>query len=58
MSRPIYTQSAQSFSALTPEQVERVHTALRSAAGESAEALELGVEELEERIMPGFAGTN
>jgi hypothetical protein len=58
MSHHIYTQSAQSPSALTPGQVERVRTALRSAAGEYAEVLELGVEELEERIMPGFSSTN
>jgi hypothetical protein len=54
MSRHIYTQSAQSPGALTPEQVERVRTALHSAAGEYAEALALGAEELEERIMPGL----
>ena len=46
----------QSPGALTPEQVERVRTALRSAAGEYAEALELGAEELEQRIMPGLSG--
>ena len=58
MSHHTYTQSAQSPGALTPEQVERVRTALRSAAGEYAEALELGVEELEQRIMPGLNSTN
>ena len=55
MSRPIFTQTVSSPGALTPEQLERDRTALRSAAGEF---LELGVEELEERILPGFAGTN
>ena len=54
MSHHTYTQSAQSPGALTTEQVERVRTALRSAAGEYAEALELGAEELEQRIMPGL----
>jgi hypothetical protein len=54
MSRHIYIQSAESPSALTPGQVERVRTALRSAAGEYAGVLELGAEELEERIMPGL----
>jgi hypothetical protein len=55
MSRSIYTQSP---GALTEEQVDRVRTALRSAAGEYAEVHELGAEELEERIMPGFSSTN
>jgi hypothetical protein len=55
MSRHPYTQVTQSPSALTSEQFERVRTALRSAAGEY---LELGVEELEERILPGFSSTN
>ena len=58
MSRHLDTPSAQSADALTPEQVERVRTALRSAAGEYAEALALGAEELEARIMPGYVGTN
>ena len=58
MSRHIHAQFAQSSSALTPEQVERVRTALRSAAGEYADVLELGAEELEARIMPGFSSTN
>jgi hypothetical protein len=58
MSRHIYTQSAQSPGALTPEQVERVRTALRSTAGEHAEAVELTAEELEERITPGLSSTN
>ena len=58
MSRHIPAQSAQSSSALTPDQLDRVRTALRSAAGEYAEALELGAEELEQRIMPGFSSTN
>ena len=58
MSHHTYTQSPQSLGALTPEQVERVRTALRSAAGEYAQALELGVEELEARIMPGLSATN
>ena len=53
-----YTQSAQSLGALTPGQVERVRTALRSAAGEYAQVLELGAEALEERIMPGLNSTN
>ena len=51
---PMYTQSNQSPTALTPGQVERVRTALRAAAGEYAEVLQLGAEELEERIMPGL----
>ena len=55
MSRHISTQFTQSPGALTPEQVERVRTALRSAAGE---CLELGPDELEERILPGFSSTN
>jgi hypothetical protein len=58
MSRHTYSQSPQSPDALTPAQVERVRTALRSAAGEYAEPFELGAEELEERIMPGFSSTN
>ncbi len=58
MSRHPYTQSPQSHAALTTEQVERVRTALRSAAGEDAQALELAAEELEDRIAPGFAATN
>jgi hypothetical protein len=41
--------------ALTPAQVERVRTALRSAAGEYAE---LTIEELEDRILPGLSATN
>ena len=52
------SKSAQVFDALSPEQVQRVRTALRSAAGEYAEVLQLGGEELEERIAPGFSGTN
>jgi hypothetical protein len=55
MSRHTFTRSAPSPDGLTPEQVERVRTALRATAGE---LLELGAEELEERIVPGFAGTN
>ena len=39
MSRHIFAQSAHSSSAPTPEQVERVRTALRSAAGELLEPL-------------------
>ena len=58
MSRHTFSQSLQSPDALTPEQAARVRTALRSAAGEYAEVLELGFEELEERIMPGFSSTN
>jgi hypothetical protein len=52
------TQSPQSHAALTTEQVERVRTALRSAAGEYAQALELTAEELEERIAPGYVIKN
>jgi hypothetical protein len=55
MSRPTDTHSVNSPSALTPDQVPRVLCALRAAAGEY---LELGGEELEERIMPGFSSTN
>ena len=58
MSRHIYTPSVPSRGALTPEQAERVRTALRSAAGEYADALALGAEELEARIMPGLSATN
>ena len=59
MSRHAYTHPIAGFSgALTVEQVERVRTALRSAAGEYAGGLELSVEELEERIAPGFSSTN
>lgn len=59
MPRYIHTQSAaQSPHALTSEMVERVRTALRSAAGEYAEAFELTGEELEERIAPGLSSTN
>jgi hypothetical protein len=57
MSRHIYT-ATQSPGALTPEQAARVRTALRAAAGEFAEALELSLEELEERITPGLNATN
>jgi hypothetical protein len=39
--------------ALTAEQVDRVRAALRSAAGDYPGALELAVEELEQRILPG-----
>lgn len=54
-----HTQAAaQSLYTLTPEQVARVRTALRSAAGEYTEALELTGEELEERIAPGLSSTN
>lgn len=55
MSRPLFYQSAKSPAALTPEQLERVRTALRSAAGEF---VELGAEELEERILPGMVSNN
>jgi hypothetical protein len=58
MSRHPYTQSPQSHAALTTEEAERVRTALRSAAGEYAQALELTAEELEERIAPGLNSTN
>ncbi len=54
MSPSISTQPSPSLGALTSEQVERVRTALRSAAGEYPEVLELGAQELEERILPGF----
>jgi hypothetical protein len=59
MPRHSYTHpSAGSSGALTPEQVERIRVALRSAAGDHAGALELAVEELEERIAPGLGATN
>lgn len=58
MSRHPNTQSPQSHAALTTEQVERVRTALRSAAGEDAQALELTAEQLEDRIAPGLGATN
>ena len=54
MSPSISTQPTPSLGALTSEQVERVRSALRSAAGEDAEAL--GGQELEERILPGLSG--
>ena len=55
MSRHAYTHPiAGSPGALTVEQVERVRTALRFAAGEYAGGPELSVEELEERIAPGL----
>ena len=55
MSRYTFSLSP-SPDALTPAQVERIRTALRSAAGEYAEPFELGAEELEQRIMPGLSG--
>jgi hypothetical protein len=59
MPRHAYTHlTAGSSSALTAEQVDRVRTALRSAADEYAGALEFAVEELEERITPGLSATN
>jgi hypothetical protein len=39
---------------LTPRQQEE----LRELTGKTGEALELTLEELEERITPGFAATN
>jgi hypothetical protein len=58
MSRHTYSQSAQVPAAVPPERVERIRTALRAAAGEFAEAIELSVEKLEERIAPGLSATN
>ena len=55
MSAQVHTVSMQSLRTLTAEQAKRVRTALQSVA---AERLELGGEELEERIMPGYSSTN
>ena len=41
--------------ALTPAQIKRVRTALRTVAGEYDE---LSIEELEERILPGLNAQN
>jgi|KBSSwiStaDraftv2_1062776.scaffolds.fasta_scaffold1562290_2 hypothetical protein len=55
MSRHAIQPTGLSPAELTPAQVERVRTALRSAAGEY---VELTIEELEDRILPGFSSTN
>ena len=56
MSRHVQLHSSIGASGiLTSERADRVRTALRAAAGEPTDALELRVEELEERIVPGFA---
>jgi hypothetical protein len=39
---------------LTPRQQEE----LRELTGKTGEVLELSVQELEDRILPGFSGTN
>ena len=58
MSRHVHPLSAAgSPGVLTLEQADRVRAALRAAAGEHTD-VDLGGEELEERIMPGLMATN